>query len=74
MGSVSGHTALRASWAGTSPGWVPWDGSIVLSPAGNRCAQQPGPQERRNKFGYVTSRPRRLSQAQHPENNLLGAA
>lgn len=49
-------------------------GSIVLSPAGNRCAQQPGQCERRNKFGYVTGRPWRLRQGQHQENNLLGAA
>lgn len=39
-------------------------GFIVLSPAGNRCAQQPGLQERRNEFGYVTGRPSGLSQAQ----------
>lgn len=39
-------------------------GPIVLSPAGNRCAQQPGQRERRNEFGYVTGRPWRLSQAQ----------
>lgn len=74
VGSVSG--TQRSEPAGLAPprGGSLGAGSIVLSPAGKRCAQQPGQRERRNSFGYVTGRPWRLSRARHHENKLPRAA